>query len=156
MTLVARIRALPADLDDLAGAAAAEGFGMLGVLAREWVAGTQRFAMPEEALFAARDGAGVLLGIGGVTRDPWAPALRMRRFYVRPPARGRGSGARWWLPRWTMRAAPAQPWCGCARRPRRRGSGRAAVSGRSMTRRRPTGWNGRAAADGPAASDAVP
>ncbi|BDG72780.1 GNAT family N-acetyltransferase [Roseomonas fluvialis] len=130
MTLVARIRALPADLDDLAGAAAAEGFGMLGVLAREWVAGTQRFAMPEEALFAARDGAGVLLGIGGVTRDPWAPALRMRRFYVRPPARGRGigralvaaaldhaRGAGAAMVRLRAPAAAARFWEGCGFRP---------------------------------------
>jgi GNAT superfamily N-acetyltransferase len=89
---VARIRALPPDLDDLAGAAAVEGFGMLGVLAAEWAAGTQRFALPEEALFATRDAAGVLLGMGGVTRDPWMAALRMRRFYVRPQARGSGVG----------------------------------------------------------------
>jgi GNAT superfamily N-acetyltransferase len=92
VTGVARIHAVPANLDDLASAAAAEGFGMLRVLAAEWASGEQRFAAPGEALFAARNHAGSLIGIGGVTRDPWVTALRMRRFHVRPEARGGGVG----------------------------------------------------------------
>lgn len=89
---VARILALPADLESLDAAAAAEGFGMIRVLATEWAAGTQRFGAPGEALFAARDGSGALVGIGGITRDPWTAALRMRRFYVVVSARRTGTG----------------------------------------------------------------
>nr|WP_255568640.1 GNAT family N-acetyltransferase [Neoroseomonas alba] len=51
-----------------------------------------RFAAPGEALFAARDADGMLIGIGGITRDPFADALRMRRFYVLPGMRGTGTG----------------------------------------------------------------
>ena len=87
-----RLVGLPAGLPDLAGAAAAEGFRMLDVLAREWAHGETRFDRAGEALFAAQDEAGRLLGIGGITRDPWADALRMRRFYVRPEARRSGVG----------------------------------------------------------------
>jgi GNAT superfamily N-acetyltransferase len=66
---------------------------MLDVLAREWADGSMRFAAPGEALFAARDERGLLLGIGGITCDPHATdALRMRRFYVAPAARGAGVG----------------------------------------------------------------
>ncbi len=65
---------------------------MLDVLARDWAAGTLRFDAPGEALFAARDARGGLLGLGGITRDPYAAALRMRRFYVLPAARGAGTG----------------------------------------------------------------
>jgi GNAT superfamily N-acetyltransferase len=90
MTRVDRIAALPPDLPELAAVAQAEGFGMLKVLAAEWADGTQRFAARGEALFAARDALGSLLGIGGITRDPYEPALRMRRFYVRPDARRAG------------------------------------------------------------------
>lgn len=89
---VERLEALPPDLPDLAASAAAEDFRMLDVLARDWADGAARFDSPGEALFAARDDAGRLLGIGGTTRDPWADALRMRRFYVGPAARGLGVG----------------------------------------------------------------
>jgi GNAT superfamily N-acetyltransferase len=93
MTRIERVAALPPDLPALAAAAAREGFGMLAVLAAEWADGTQRFAGSGEALFVARDDGGGLLGLGGITRDPFAEALRMRRFYVRPNARGQGVGA---------------------------------------------------------------
>jgi GNAT superfamily N-acetyltransferase len=89
---VGRLTRLPDDLPRLAAAARAEGFGMLDALAADWASGTQRFHAPGEALFAARDGAGRLVGIGGLTRDPWAAALRMRRFYVHPEARLLGVG----------------------------------------------------------------
>lgn len=87
-----RITAPPDDLPALAEAARAEGFRVIDVLAREWADGTMRFATPGEALFAARDAKGLLVGIGGITRDPFAEALRMRRFYVLSAARGTGIG----------------------------------------------------------------
>ena len=86
---VSRLLALPPDLDGLAAAAEAEGFGMLATLVAE---GFAPFAADGCALFGARDATGGLIGIGGVTRDPWAAALRLRRFYVRPEARGQGVG----------------------------------------------------------------
>ena len=92
MTRIARLAALPPDLPDLADEATREGFTMLAVLAAEWADGTQRFAGPGEALFAARDAGGVLVGVGGITRDPEVDALRMRRFFVRAQARGQGVG----------------------------------------------------------------
>jgi GNAT superfamily N-acetyltransferase len=90
MIRIERLAVLPPDLPALAALAQAEGFGMLGVLIAEWAAGTHRFTAPGEALCAARDKGGRLLGLGGITRDPYAPALRMRRFYVRPDARRDG------------------------------------------------------------------
>lgn len=65
---------------------------MLDVLAEEWAAGTNRFAGEGEALFGAFGADAALVGIGGVTRDPWVAALRMRRFYVLPAARRDGAG----------------------------------------------------------------
>jgi GNAT superfamily N-acetyltransferase len=84
--------ALPADFSALQLAAAAEGHRMLDRLAQEWVSGANRFSGDGEALIAAWwDSA--LVGIGGLTRDPQIDgALRMRRFYVAPPFRGRGVG----------------------------------------------------------------
>src|SRR5262249_57367513 len=76
--------------------AQAEGYRMLDTLAAEWDSGATRFNHPDEALFAAYvDGA--LAGIGGLTLEPaLAGALRMRRFYLRPPppAGGPGPGGR--------------------------------------------------------------
>lgn len=92
MPQVRRIAVPTDDLTALAGIAAGEGFRMLTVLLRDWADGSMRFTAPGEALFAARDTSGLLLGVGGITRDPWIEAFRMRRFYVRPEARGSGAG----------------------------------------------------------------
>lgn len=70
--LINRVTAPPDDLPQLAQLAAAEGFGMLEVLARDWADGSNRFTAAGEALFVARGGDGCLLGIGGITQDPWA------------------------------------------------------------------------------------
>ena len=90
---ILRVVALPDGLPVLAAEARAEGYRMLDVIAREWADGSMRFTGQGEALFAAHDAAGRLCGIGGITRDPWAEALRMRRFYVAPQRRGAGVGA---------------------------------------------------------------
>lgn len=92
MTAIRRLRALPPDFPALAAVAEAEGFRMLRVLATEWTDGANRFAGPGEALFGGVAAAGDLVAIGGITRDPWAEALRMRRFYVAPWARRGGTG----------------------------------------------------------------
>jgi GNAT superfamily N-acetyltransferase len=90
---ILRVVALPEGLPELADLARAEGFRMLDVILRDWADGSMRFTGQGEALFAAHDAAGGLCGIGGITRDPWADALRMRRFYVAPRMRGAGIGA---------------------------------------------------------------
>ncbi|CAH0206202.1 GNAT family N-acetyltransferase [Roseomonas sp. CECT 9278] len=86
---ILRLDALPPDVALLDAAARAEGFRMVGTLLAE---GFAPFTAPGCALFAARDPVGSLLGIGGITRDPHGPGLRMRRFYVRPQARRGGLG----------------------------------------------------------------
>jgi GNAT superfamily N-acetyltransferase len=90
---IERIAALPADLATLERAARAEGFAFLDRGRREWEDGTNRFARPGEALFAARlDGR--LVGIAGLNVDPYTdedpPAGRLRHLYVLPDARRRG------------------------------------------------------------------
>ena len=91
---VARIAALPPGFEELAADALADGQRMLEVLQGDWQAGTLRFDAPGEALFAAWAGE-ALLGIGGLTRDPYLKgeaAGRVRRVYVRRAARRHGAG----------------------------------------------------------------
>jgi GNAT superfamily N-acetyltransferase len=86
--------ALPAGFVAMQTEARAEDHTMLETLAREWKAGTTRFARDGEALVAAYVD-GVLAGIGGVTWEPAiAGAYRMRRFYVRAPYRRAGIARR--------------------------------------------------------------
>jgi GNAT superfamily N-acetyltransferase len=84
--------ALPPGFEVLRHAADGEAFDMLSTLAREWASGENRFDKPGEALLAAFDGQ-TLAGIGAMSLDPHVEgALRMRRFYVKPPYRRRGVG----------------------------------------------------------------
>lgn len=79
---------LPDGFAALRVAARAEGFRFLERLAQEFAAGTERF-LPPGRLYLAK--AETVVGCGGITRDPYVRgALRMRRFYVMPPARGQG------------------------------------------------------------------
>jgi GNAT superfamily N-acetyltransferase len=76
--------ALPPGFARLAVEAAAEGFRHVDRLAEEWRNGSQRFTRAGERLLAVV-AEGDLAAIGGLTVDPvLTPALRMRRFYVRP------------------------------------------------------------------------
>lgn len=90
---VALVRALPPAFAELAADALADSQKMLEVLREDWQSGTQRFDGPGEALFAAFAGE-ALLGLGGLTRDPYLEdaAGRVRRLYVRRAARGHGAG----------------------------------------------------------------
>jgi len=90
----ARIAALPAGFEDLAADATADGLRLLQVLAEDWRSGALRFDAPGEALFAAFAGE-ALLGLGGLTRDPYLrreDAARVRRLYVRRASRRHGAG----------------------------------------------------------------
>lgn len=91
---IARVVALPEGFAELAADALADGEKMLQVLQEDWEASTLRFDAPGEALFAAFAGE-ALLGLGGLTRDPYLPGEdvgRVRRLYVRRAARRHGAG----------------------------------------------------------------
>jgi GNAT superfamily N-acetyltransferase len=92
--LVLRAAGLPDGFEELAADALADGQRLLEVLREDWLSGALRFDAPGEALFVARAG-GALLGVGGVTRDPYLDseaAGRVRRLYVRRAARRHGAG----------------------------------------------------------------
>ncbi len=89
-----RLAALPPGFADLAADALADGHRVLEVLREDWDAGAIRFDAVGEALFGAFAG-GALLGLCGLTRDPYLKseaAGRVRRLYVRRAARHRGAG----------------------------------------------------------------
>lgn len=91
---IARIdRDLPPGFDALLVAATSEGVRNMQLLAHSWRSGEQRFADDGEELFGTFDGE-QLIGVGGVTHEAGLPepAMRMRRFYVLPQARGMGAG----------------------------------------------------------------
>lgn len=81
---------LPDGFDDLVAEASGEGVRNMALLADGWAAGA-RFQDDGEALLAAFL-VGELAGIGGLSVEPASPepALRLRRFYVRPAMRRRG------------------------------------------------------------------
>jgi len=92
--LVRRVAALPPAFEELAADALADGERLLEVLRDDWQAGGPRFDGPGEALFIA-EAAGALIGIGGLTRDPYLAdeaAGRVRRLYVRRASRRHGAG----------------------------------------------------------------
>jgi GNAT superfamily N-acetyltransferase len=92
--LVRRVAALPPGFEELAADAMADGQRLLEVLREDWDSGTLRFDGPGEGLFAAQ-AAGALVGIAGLTRDPYLEteaAGRVRRLYVRRATRRHGAG----------------------------------------------------------------
>jgi len=83
---------MPGGFDLLRNAARCEGYRFLERLAADWAAGTMRFDRLGVALLAVHE-VDVLKGIGGLALDPFVPdARRMRRFYVHPAFRRRGTG----------------------------------------------------------------
>lgn len=91
---VAPLPDLPEGFEELAADAVADGQKVLEVLREDWTSGALRFDGPGEALFAAWAGE-ALLGLGGITRDPYLKgeqAGRVRRLYVRRAARRHGAG----------------------------------------------------------------
>jgi len=72
----------------------AEGFRFLIRFEQEYLSGQIRFEGPDETLLGAFEGS-VLIGMGGLTRDPYTgdPRTgRVRHLYVLPDWRGRGIG----------------------------------------------------------------
>ena len=89
--LVRIIDDLPDGFAALLADAAAEGVRNMALLADGWASGDQRFQGDGETLLGALL-AGTLVGVGGLSVEPAAdrPALRVRRFYVRPDFRRQG------------------------------------------------------------------
>lgn len=87
------ITTLPARTPELEKEATAEGFRFLTRLIEEWRTGTNRFDAQGECLMAAYLG-DRLVGIGGLTRDPFTQQNigRLRRVYIAREARGQNIG----------------------------------------------------------------
>jgi GNAT superfamily N-acetyltransferase len=86
------IGTLPQQIHSLAIEARREGYRFLDRLIDEWSDGSNRFDRNGECLLMVFIGK-VPAGIGGLTAEPRiAGALRMRRFYIHPSARGQGIG----------------------------------------------------------------
>jgi len=93
------MRILPVPYDEalfaaLTAEAEAEGYLFLRRHAQEWRDGILRFDRPGEIFLGALD-AGGLVGVGGISLDPYGPAPglgRLRHLYVSPGRRGRGIG----------------------------------------------------------------
>jgi N-acetylglutamate synthase-like GNAT family acetyltransferase len=83
----------PAQLRNLEKQAVAEGFRFLTRLITEWENRTNRFDQPGECLVGVFR-QGQLIGVGGLSRDPYAgPQIgRLRRVYVDPAMRERRIG----------------------------------------------------------------
>ena len=102
-----RLTALPAGIETLDAEAERAGFRMIGRLRTEWADGSNRFDGVGEAFFAAHCD-GVLIGVGGLNRDPYASEPRMgrvRHLYVLETSRRLGVG-RGLVERVTRHAAP--------------------------------------------------
>ena len=91
MICVVRIDQLPPDIRRLRDEADRDGVRNMGLLIDEWESGAEHFDAPGEALFGAFDG-NALIGVGGVTIESDADAMRMRRLYVLHDWRKRGAG----------------------------------------------------------------
>jgi len=95
MLVVQTIHLPLAGVDGLAAEARAEGLRFIDRLTAAWESGETRFSRHGELLLGAFD-CGALVGIAGLTRDPYIgdPGTgRLRSLYVRPGWRRRGIGA---------------------------------------------------------------
>lgn len=95
MTLAVRpISYSDADFASIIAEAPDQGGAFLLRMRDEWIGGTLRFERPGEFLLGAfRDGR--LVGVGGVSLDPYHPAPRLgrvRHVYVLKECRGQGIG----------------------------------------------------------------
>lgn len=90
-----QVTRLPPQISNLEKEAVAEGFKFLTRLTSEWHSGSNRFDAPGECLISAYQGQ-QLVGIGGLSVDPFTPAQtgRLRRIYVSPASRGQQVGKR--------------------------------------------------------------
>ncbi len=91
---VSRLLSLPAALAAMEHEAVREGFGMITRMRKDWESGTNRFDREGEILLGSFR-ADVLIGIGGLNRDPYIndPRIgRLRHLYVMKNERRHGIG----------------------------------------------------------------
>lgn len=90
---IRKLEELPLQLRALETQAVAEGFRFMTRLISEWENRTNRFDQPGECLLGVF-AQGRLIGIGGVSHDPYAGpgAGRLRRVYIAPATRGQRIG----------------------------------------------------------------
>lgn len=90
---IRKLEELPEQIHALRAQAVAEGFRFLTRLISEWENRTNRFDQPGECLFGVFRH-GQLIGVGGVSCDPYAgPGVgRLRRVYIAPSLRGQAIG----------------------------------------------------------------
>lgn len=94
MIEIQRIELPVPGIDELQTDAHAEGYNFIDRLVNEWSSGKNRFNKQGEVLRGCID-QGILVGVGGLNRDPFANAAdvgRIRRVYVRPAWRNKGLG----------------------------------------------------------------
>ena len=81
---------LPNGLGAIQQEARNEGYNFIDRLIRDWETGNCQFQRTNEVLMSVQVD-GILVGIGGITKDPNIPdALRLRRFYIRTDFRRLG------------------------------------------------------------------
>lgn len=81
-------------IDEMRAEAEREGYNFLDTLVEEWASGENRFEKRGELLMGCFE-AGRLVGVGGLTIDPYAGSTnvgRIRRVYVLAEWRNRGVG----------------------------------------------------------------
>lgn len=99
MTLhVQKVRDLPVqELAEMLADSQIAGFRAIERLINDWETAANRFALPGEALFIARQRDYRIVGVGGLNRDPYSdatPVGRVRRLYVMQDSRRQGIGRR--------------------------------------------------------------
>ncbi len=83
-----------AGIEPLRTEAEREGYGFLDTLVEDWASGANRFERRGELLMGCF-ASGELIGVGGLTIDPYAGSSqvgRIRRVYIRADWRNRGAG----------------------------------------------------------------
>ena len=94
MVSIARISLPVKGIEEMRTEAAEQGYDFLDTLVEEWASGENRFEKRGEVLLGCFK-AGLLVGVGGLTIDPYAgsPMVgRIRRVYVRAAWRNHGVG----------------------------------------------------------------
>ena len=84
------------DLDSLVKQSKEDGFRFVERLVNDYKSGSNTFKHSGEGLFGVFNEEGVLVGIGGLNKDPFANEQyigRLRRFYIRKEYRRNGVGS---------------------------------------------------------------
>jgi GNAT superfamily N-acetyltransferase len=94
--IIRLLQFVPAEFGGIVTESESQGFAFLRRLITDWEAGTNRFALEGEALFAAQE-RGIIVGVCGLNIDPYASDReigRVRHLYVLASRRRQGIGRR--------------------------------------------------------------